>query len=118
MTKNMEDKYSIIARRILYSAFYLFYAIVLAVNVIQSAHGTAELARHHFIPFCLISYAYFVSVPAAAWKRCRMLARAFYCASIRLAERVARTIRATVKSLRQLPRSFRQNYRAFLAESK
>ena len=81
------------------SVIFVLYATAMTINIFQTLAGKAELARHHFIPFFLASYAWWESVPAEN-KRCLWaVIRAIVVA-------VAKAMLSLLKTLASLPALF------------
>lgn len=78
------------------SIIFCFYTVCMAVNAVQAIMGRAELARHHFIPFGLVTYAWLASVPQESYRKLRDVIRAIVMA-------VAKGMLAFLKTLRALP---------------
>lgn len=81
------------------SLIFILYTSAMTINVIQTLAGKAELARHHFIPFFLASYAWWESVPAENKRRLWAVIRAIVVA-------VAKAMLSLLKTLASLPALF------------
>lgn len=111
----MEDRINKLQSWILVG-FTAFYAIALLCNAVRAIFGKATLATHQYFFFALTVFFTLESLTEDQRATIKAGAAAVATVSLRLARKVAKTVRCTVLSLKRMPAAFAQAYRQFSAE--